>query len=111
MWRDTASPAHIDSFCNLHKTRGDGTHVLGLIEGIRKFVGGGRQEANTAGVVAAVAVILADVIYGNPAKDRLETAEARIPVKTATHQALTAWAETHAAAAMAVRGRKTKPRR
>jgi DNA gyrase subunit B len=94
-WR--RSPGHvnreaaIDSFVNLARTRRHGTHVDGLLEGVRTFLGG-RREATTAGLVAAVSVVLADVKYGEPDKSRLESMDAREPVETATQAALEDWA-------------------
>lgn len=80
-------------------------HVAGLLDGIRAFLGGGRRDANTRGLVAGVSVVLADVIFGNPMKDRLDSPEARLPVSDATQKALAGWAIAHPNAAEAVKGR------
>ena len=61
---------------------------------------------HTAGMVAAVAVMLADVTWGNPTRDRLDSPEARAPVADATQRALTRWAEVHPEAAAALRDHK-----
>lgn len=113
-WR--ASPFHVafepvvHSFVNLGRTRGDGSHVDGMLDGVRTFLGGGRRGMNAKGLVAAVSVVLADVIYGNPTKDRLDSPEARQPVSEATQKALAAWALAHPLAADSLRGRGKSPR-
>jgi DNA gyrase/topoisomerase IV subunit B len=99
-WRlapDSETP-HIDSFVNLGRTCEDGRHVDGLVDGISGFFGSDRR-ASVHGLVAAVSVVLADVKYGNPTKDRLDSPEARAPVADATRKALAAWAERYPAAA------------
>jgi DNA gyrase/topoisomerase IV subunit B len=103
-FRQEADPV-IHSFVNLGRTRGDGSHVDGMLDGIRAFLGGGHRAANAKGLVAAVSVILADVIYGSPTKDRLDTPEAREPVAEATQKALAAWAIAHPLVAEHVRSR------
>lgn len=105
-FRANAEPV-IHSFVNLGRTRGDGSHVDGMLDGIRAFLGGGRRAANATGLVAAVSVILADVIYGSPTKDRLDTPEARKPVSEATQKALAAWALAHPLAADYIKSRTT----
>lgn len=95
----------VHSFVNLGRTRGDGSHVDGILDGVRAFLGGGRRDANAKGLVAAVSVVLADVIYGDPTKDRLDSPEARQPVSEATQKALAAWALVHPLAPAPVRGR------
>lgn len=95
----------IDSFVNLQRTRGDGRHVDGLLDGIAAFLGGKRRKIHLHGLVAVVAVVLADVKFGNPTRDRLDTPEARAPVADATRRALAAWADAHPATAEALRQR------
>lgn len=73
----------LDSFVNLARTPEHGSHADGLLDGIRSFFGA-TVEGRIAGLVAAVAVVLADVHYGSPEKNRLETNEARAPVADAT---------------------------
>jgi DNA gyrase subunit B len=112
-WQD--EPA-IDSFVNLARTREHGSHVQGLLDGVHAFVGGRSTSAGRRGLVGAVAVVLADVRYGIPTKDRLETPEARGPVADATRKALAAWAawaamHPEAAAALRARGGAGGPRK
>lgn len=106
-WHPNSDP-RIDSFVNLERSRGDGTHVDGLIDGVAAFFGRGRRARHTAGMVAAVAVILADVKWGNPRRDRLDSPEARVPVAEATQLALVRWAEAHPDAAAALRDHKRR---
>lgn len=109
-WRTSRFHANaepvIHSFVNFGRTRGDGIHVDGMLDGVRAFLDAGRADANTQGLVAAVSVVLADVIYGNPTKDRLDSPEARKPVSEATQKALAAWALAHPIAAESVRGKR-----
>jgi DNA gyrase/topoisomerase IV subunit B len=100
-WRSNRSPALIDSYVNLGRTRDDGCHVDGLRDGVAAFLG----CVDDTGLVAAVAVILTDVILSNPARDRLDSLEARAPVFEATVTALTAWALARPEAAAAVKRR------
>ncbi|HEY6039732.1 MAG TPA: ATP-binding protein [Kofleriaceae bacterium] len=94
-WRTSRFGANaepvIHSFVNLARTRGDGVHVDGMLDGVRAFLEGSRRDANVRGLVAAVSVVLADVIYGNPTKDRLDSPEAKRPVSDATQKALAGW--------------------
>lgn len=102
-WTKDRDP-EIDSFVNMERTRSHGSHVDGLLDGVRAYLGG-RKEKRTAGLVAAVAVVLADVKYGEPDKSRLVTNEAREPVATATQSALNEWAQTHPVLMEALRTR------
>ncbi|MBC7977259.1 MAG: hypothetical protein H7138_19965 [Myxococcales bacterium] len=105
-WRFGANePPMIDSFVNLARTRADGTHVKGLLDGVHAFLGAGRRPSNALGLVALVSVVLTDVLYGNPTKDRLDSPEARAPVREAVNTALEAWALTHAEQVDALRKR------
>jgi len=81
------------SFVNLARTRGDGQHVEGLLDGLCRSFGDAPRAATTPGLVAGVSVILADVIFGNPTRDRLDTPAARPAVAAATQAALAAWAD------------------
>lgn len=100
-----ASPK-FDSFVNLERSASHGTHVDGLIDGIAAFLGGKRRRPDADGVVAAVAVVLSDVKWGNPRHDKLESPEARVPVAEATHRALACWAKANPEAADALRKHK-----
>lgn len=111
-WRDMRWHANedaiIDSFVNLERSSCNGTHVDGLIDGVAAFLGRGRRARHTAGMVAAVAVILSDVKWGNPTHDRLDSPEARAPVGEATQVALARWAAAHPEAAAALRDHKRR---
>jgi DNA gyrase subunit B len=104
VWRDGSDKAAIESFVNLRPTHG-GTHVVGLVEGIRAFVGGGRREVNTVGLIAAVSVVMVDVSLGDSTRGRLDSEAARPAVAAATMRALEVWAQTHELAAAALRAR------
>lgn len=106
-WHAKDDPV-IDSFVNLERSRSNGTHVDGLIDGVAAFLGRGRRARHAAGMVAAVAVVLADVKWGNPTRDRLDSPEARAPVAEATQLALARWAEAHPTAAAALRAHKSQ---
>jgi DNA gyrase subunit B len=103
-WRDANREHAIESFVNLTRTRSHGSHVDGLLEGVRAFFGG-RKEHRLAGLVAAVSVVLDDVKYGQPDRSRLETTEATEPVATATKAALERWARARPEVAAAIRAR------
>lgn len=102
-WRDRHHRPSIASYVNYQRSR-EGTHVDGLLDGIRR-VFGGKRAAHEAGLVAAVAVVLADVHWGNPTKDRLLTPSVRKPVADVTVAALQAWSAAHPDAAAALRAR------
>lgn len=108
-WHATAVPA-FDSFVNLERSVAHGTHVQGLIDGISTFLGPGQRRTHAAGVVAAVAVVLSDVKWGTPRRDRLDSPEARAPVAEATQRALAGWAEACPEAAAALREHKRAAR-
>ena len=93
----------IDSFVNLARTREHGQHVIGLRDGLRAFLP--KTTRRTDGLFAAVAVMLSDVKYGKPSRDRLDTTEARPAVAAATRIALAGWAEAWPDAAAALRRR------
>jgi len=88
-----ARGAAIESWANLSRTLDHGSHVDGLLEGARSFMGG-RKESRLAGLIAAVSVILSDVKFGNPNKSRLETTDVGPPVTAATTSALEAWSQS-----------------
>jgi DNA gyrase/topoisomerase IV subunit B len=100
-WRERRDgDALIESFVNLGRTDGAGTHVAGFREGLRRFL---PEEGRERGLVAAVSVVLADVILGSPRKDRLDSPQARPAVAAATEAALQRWAAEHPAAAERLR--------
>ena len=98
----------IESFVNLRRTRSHGSHVEGLLAGLRRFLGG-RKSKRLTGLVAAVSVVLADVKYGKPDKSQLESREARDPVAAATGAALSEWARRHPDQIATLRGRLFEP--
>lgn len=108
-WTADAKPV-LNSFVNLERTRDHGSHVEGMLDGIAAFLGRGPRAHHTAGLVGAVTVILADVKFGNPTKDRLDTVEARAPVAKTTRVALVRWADTYPEAAAALKERKQRAR-
>jgi DNA gyrase/topoisomerase IV subunit B len=90
----------------MERTRDHGTHGEGLLDGLRSFFPRKGAAARREGLVAAVAVILSDVKWGTPVRDKLVTPEARPAVKQVTLAALRAWATAHpeAAATIGARG-------
>ena len=113
-WRDGdprwLGAAMIDSFVNFDRTREHGQHVTGLRDGVRAFLP--KTTGRMEGLFAAVAVVLGDVKYGKPSRDRLDNVEARPAVAEATRVALTEWAKAwpDAAAALRQRGSRRDPR-
>ena len=107
-WFDAMEPPHVHSFVNFVRTPEHGVHVDGLIDGVCEFLGTDNREECVEGVVASVAVVLADVQYGNPTTDRLVTPEVRTPVATSTRKALEAWAATHSAERAALMSRASQ---
>lgn len=103
-WESCRADPVIESFVNYQRSGHHGTHVDGLYDGIRRVFGGTRT-ANGSGLVAAVAVVLADVHWGSPTKDRLLTPSVRKPVADVTAAALQAWIAAHPDAAVALRAR------
>lgn len=100
VWRggfDGGAPA-IESFVNLDRTR-EGSHVEGLIDGMCEFTGSRDRARAVDGLKACVSIVLADVIYGSPTRNRLDTPEAREPVANTTVAALDVWAVQHPARA------------
>jgi DNA gyrase subunit B len=95
----------ITSICNLGITDQDGTHVEGLLDGIASLWHGQRRRARRAlqhGLVAAVAVVLADVRFGQPMKSELLTEDARPAVATVARDVLATWAASNPDALAAV---------
>ena len=108
-WRNdyeaTALPA-VTSFVNWRRTIDHGAHVDGLYDGIAAFASPTSRDAAARGLVAEVAVILADVQFGAPSRDLLVTSAVRSPVATATQNALHRWAVEHPGLAKALRQRE-----
>ena len=71
-WRTERSLANVepllDSFVSLRRTRDGGEHVSGLLAGVNELAAG---DAALRGLIGAVSVLLADVRFANPARDRL----------------------------------------
>ncbi|MBK7077052.1 MAG: hypothetical protein IPH44_32655 [Myxococcales bacterium] len=103
-WEPYRADPVIESFVNYQRSGDHGTHVDGLYDGIRR-VFRGKRAAHASGLVAAVAVVLADVHWGNPTKERLVTPSVRAPVADVTVAALKAWGAAHPDAATALRAR------
>jgi DNA gyrase/topoisomerase IV subunit B len=82
------------SFANLGRTRG-GTHLQGLRDALDALRGSGedrpRRRDLERGMVAAVAVVLADVRYGAPTKDLVLNEEVRVAVRAVGREVLAAW--------------------
>ena len=101
----------IDSYVNYRRSISGGSHVDGLIDGVCGFVGVAHRQACARKLVAVVAVVLADVTWGNPTRDRLVTEAVRAPVAAATRAALDAWAAAWPAHADELRARGAHARR
>ncbi|WAS93677.1 ATP-binding protein [Nannocystis punicea] len=97
--------ALVQSFVNLGRTR-EGAHRDGVLDGLRSFFPRRGAAARRGGLSAAVAVVLADVQWGSPTRDKLVTPAARSAVKRVTMEALRMWAERYpeAAAQIGARG-------
>jgi DNA gyrase subunit B len=105
-WReDSLAEPVIHGFANMERTREHGTHVEGLLDGLRSFFPRRGAAARREGLVAAVAVILSDVKFGSPVRDKLVTPAARPAVKQVTMAALRAWAAAYPEAAAIIRAR------
>lgn len=98
----------LHSFVNFARTPEHGVHVDGLLDGVCEFLGTDNRNECVEGLVAAVSVVLADVQYGSPTKNRLVTPETRAPVATSTRKALDAWAITHSAQRAALMARASQ---
>ncbi|MGN6104513.1 MAG: ATP-binding protein [Kofleriaceae bacterium] len=90
----------IDGFVNYARSGEGGTHVDGVLLGVRRFF---RARRRCNGVIGAVAVVLANVHGGTPTGDQLWTRDARGSVAEATTTALARWAEAHGDAVAALR--------
>jgi len=93
--RDREPALH--GFVNLGRTP-LGTHVAGLLSALRTLVPRGVSLPSAAlqrGLVAVVSVILPDVRFGNPTRDKLITPEAQRAVAEVARGALRAWATAH----------------
>lgn len=89
-WRPGNEAPVIHAFANTHRNRDLASqHVRGLFDGVRAARKLGRADASR-GLVAAVSVVLADVIFGSPSHDRLASPEARPAVAAAIRLALAA---------------------
>ena len=78
-WHD--GPTQIDSFVSYARSREHGRHVDGVLDAVR-------AAGKETGLVAAVHVVLADVRWGNPSRDRLVSDDVRAPVADVTRLAL-----------------------
>jgi DNA gyrase subunit B len=105
-----ADDISIESFVNLGRTRDHGHHVDGLLAGVRSYFGG-RQEVRNKGLVASVAIVLADVTYGEPTASRAVAPQAMPVVAEATVAALHAWEARQPDRANAIRDRVARSRR
>lgn len=101
-WDRSFMPDRVDSFVNLQRTRDHGSHVDGMLDATKAFL----ASDTPGGLVGAVSVVLADVAWGTPTKNRLTTPEIRKPVAIATARALKAWERANPARAAAARGRR-----
>lgn len=95
----------VHAFVNMSRTREPGTHIQGLFDAIRSSFGQARAGTKRQGLVAALALVLSDVTWGSPIKDRLITPAARPAVKQVTLAALKAWTAAHPEAAASIRAR------
>jgi DNA gyrase/topoisomerase IV subunit B len=72
---------------------------------VRAAFGGAPWHVVSHGLVAIVSVILDDVIFGNPARDRLDTPACRPAVAAATREALAVWMDAAPDAVAEMRAR------
>lgn len=108
-WRDRTPwfkrRPSIESWVNFEQTPQRGTHVWGLLTGIARHFGRAQARLLRDQLVAAVAVVLADVKYGNPTQERLVTPAVQGVVEAVTTRALEAWAAANPDAAARLRER------
>ena len=92
------------SYVNYQRSRDHGVHVDGVFDGLARAldVPRGRIRADHYG---AVAVVLADVHFGNPTRDRLVSPAVRPAVAAVVAAAVRAWTAAHPDAAVALRTR------
>ena len=102
-WRPWHASPTVHSFANFGRTTG-GTHVKGLLDALDALRKTRRRDLER-GLVAAVAVVLADVRYGNPTKDAVVTPEVHAAVRTVGREVLAAWAAANPEARDAVLAR------
>jgi DNA gyrase subunit B len=105
-WDAAPGAPAVHSFANFGRTREGGTHVRGLLDALAVLRRTRRRDLES-GLVAAVAVVLADVRYGNPCKDRVDNEEVRAAVRAVASDALSAWAAAFPDARDAVLARST----
>lgn len=110
-WSDYQSEPVVHSFVNLERTPGHGQHVAGLKDGLRGAFDRAPWAVVSRGLVAIVSVVLEDVIFGSPVRDRLDTPRCRPAVAAATREAIAAWATSAPKAADRMRDRVEDYRR
>jgi DNA gyrase/topoisomerase IV subunit B len=78
---------HIASFVNLQRTRGGGTHVDGLIDGLARALESGAakisrraRRAVAAGLHAVIQVVVRDARFSGPPKDTLAEPDVAVAV-------------------------------
>lgn len=96
-WHPKETDSQVESYANIVRTTGGGTHVDGLLRGLsrglRKALGAGggaarlRREALRRGLRGCVCVRLTDVEYGDPTRDRLDTPRVSILVSKCVAEA------------------------
>ncbi|PCC70698.1 DNA gyrase B [Nannocystis exedens] len=96
--------ATVQSFVNLGRAA-EGVHREGVLDGLRSFFPRRGAAARRVGLSAAVVVVLADVQWGSPIRDKLVTPAVRPAVQAVTMTALRAWAERYPEAAARIRAR------
>jgi DNA gyrase subunit B len=72
-WNKWRNPPCIKSFVNLQETRGGGSHVEGLLAGLKDALGPGCES----GLEAVIHVILREAQFANPTRDKLDAPEVR----------------------------------
>lgn len=98
--------ATIVSYVNYQRSRDHGVHVDGVFDGVTRALGVPRARVR-ADHYGAVAVVLADVHFGNPTRGRLVTPAVRPAVAAVVAGAVRAWTAAHPDAAAALRTRLT----
>jgi DNA gyrase subunit B len=96
----------VESYANIARTTGGGTHVSGLVKGLASglcdavpsWLDRPAKEVTAAverGLHAIVCVRLNDPSYGAPTKDRLETPEVGVAVSSVARAAFAAFAQSN----------------